>query len=887
MRWRRWFGGDLLTPDEREEDLAREIRTHLDLEAEEQRGTGLSDAEAERAARRAFGNRTLVREDVRRVWGLATLDALAQDLRYALRSATAAPAFTLVVVATLAIGVGAIATVFTLLNALVLRELPVERPDRLVGIDAADPDGTSRGMSRAAFREIARAQRSFSEVIGWDGNGLVSVESGGVALANFWAVSGNFHAALGQVPQLGRLLTPGDEERGDPVVVIGDGFWHRQLGLDPAVIGREIQIEGEPFTIVGVTRPGFTGLWVGQAPDVTVTLASAVGIRRARGFPPVDERSSRIEITARLRDRAMLEEARAEMEAMWPGLRAATVPPSYNAARREAFLAARPVVESMATGREAFLRPRFTRPLVLLMGVAGLMLLNTCVHLASLLLARAARRGGELSLRVALGASRGRLIRQVLTEGLPLSLAGAALGLVFALWSSRWLAGFMTQQFLTPAALNLHPDAWIIAAAVTAALVAGALFGVAPASFAARRDPAAALHRHARGLPSLPGGNALIVAQVALTTVLFVAAGLLARSVTQAHRSDPGFDADGLLQLQLMMRPGAPRDDVPAVYHRQVVERVGVVPGVQAAGLASNRTGWASAVRQMVTTSDSTADAEVSSRVVAISPGYFGTAGVRLVHGRDLRWDDGDEGVPAAVVSRALARRLFANGDALGQTMRHGPPPGVERRIVGVVEDARLDDVREEPGFMMYVPLSYHEQGRFLHVKTAADSGAFRAALAREVDALGRQYVNKAQTTHEAIDIKLIDLRLTGVVSQFLAALSLALACIGVYGVMAYRAAARTREIGIRVALGADRRMLLWQHLRSAWLLVAAGCAIGVPLALAATRVLGSLLFGVETSDPLTHASAVAALVAAGTVGAWLPARRAAQVDPAVALRAD
>jgi predicted permease len=868
----------------RDGDLDEELQLHLDLLTEEHLRGGLPLDEARLAARRSFGGVAQAREAYRAQRGWQSLDALAQDIRYALRGFRRAPGFTLVAVLVLAIGIGATTSIFTLINALLLRELPVPEPAELVDVSVAGDDGLARPLSVAAFREISRRSGSFAQVIGWDGNGVVTAGHGSqLTVANFWAVSGNFYSALGQTPLVGRLLSEADVAAAAPVAVIGHEFWQRFFRGDPSIVGRELRIERGLFTIVGVTRPYFTGLWVGSPPSLTVPLSA-----RGLVYPgwPASETAAPAQVTGRLAAGVSLEQARAEVDVIWRDLREATLPPSLPGARRDAFLAARPIVESIATGREHFLRPRFARPLYMLLGVAGVMLLITCVHVASLLLARAARREGELSVRAALGAGRGRLVRQALTESLLLAIGGAAVGLLAARWMSGALARMMTQQYLTPAAFDFRPDAPVLAAAIAAALGTCVAFTAAPAWFAARRDPAGVLQRSARGTTGRggAGGRTLIAIQVALTTVLLAGAGLLTRSLSEAHRLDAGFDADGLLQSQLIRRPEAAAAGDTSEYQRQLVERVTAIPGVQSASLSSHRTGRAETFPEPVSSPMLPAGVLTAGRI-PVAPGYFATAGIALVAGRDFSWNDWNS-ASVAIVNRTLAARLFPDGGAVGGAIRHGDAPGVERFVVGVVEDARLDDVRSEGG-VMFVPLGPQRQTSFLHVRASGDSGALRAAIDREVLASGRQYVLRTLTTRAIVDQRLVDVRLAGVVAQFFAGASLVLVCVGLYGVLSYQAAARTREIGLRLALGADRRTVLRQMLREGLVPVAVGAAAGVPLAVAAARTLRTLLFGLEPSDPLTLALMLSALFAAAAAAAYQPARRASRIEPMVALRTD
>jgi predicted permease len=503
------------------------------------------------------------------------------------------------------------------------------------------------------------------------------------------------------------------------------------------------------------------------------------------------------------------------------------------------------------------------------------MLLIACVHLATLQLARTARRNGELSVRVALGATPKRLVTHVLTESTLLAIAGGSVGLVLGVWGSGLLAEFMTQQFLTPPSFDFRPDTTVMAVTMAVVVVAVALTGTAPAFFAARRNPIDAMRRNSRSVNSGIIGSHWIIVQVALTLVLVAVAGLVTRSVGNAHAADAGFRPGGLLQAQLIRQPGVNADD-PSDYIRQLIERVGSVPGVEVAALSADRTGRGSPMRETITSS---ASEQVAARFTTVSPGYFTTIGTPLMSGRDFSWI---EGSPVVIVSRSLAQRLFQDREAIGGTIRLGTSDHV---IVGVVDDARLEDVRNAPELMVYSPLVRQRQTSYLHVRVNADSAALRGEIARNVDALGRQYVLRTHTTRQIINQTLVEVRLARAVAQAFGFVCLVLVCIGLYGLMSYRTTARTSEIGIRMALGADPRTVLTNGLLEAGLLVAGGIGLGLPLALASTTTLRTLLFGLEPNDPSTLLTTTIILVMVGVLAAYIPARRAARIDPLVALR--
>jgi predicted permease len=818
-------------------------------------------------------------------------DKLFQDVRHALRAAARQPLLTLTAILTLGAGLGGTLTIFTLVNAVLWRNLPVERPEELVLVAAIDSSGNPRGgLSLAAFRELERQQSVFSTLIAWNGNGVFNVEyDARHTVANVWAVSGNFHTALGVNAHLGRLLTERDANQ--TAAVIGFEFWRRHLGADPAIVGRSLRVEGRAFTIVGVTRDGFTGLWMGQAPEVTIPLTAINETRAAQNIPLLDDSSNPVDVTGRLKSGITIEQARAQIETLWPALRAATVPARFAAEQREAFLAARPQIESAAKGFDYFLRPRFTRPLAILLALAALLLISACVHLAALLLARAASRSHELSVRRAIGASRWRLVRQTLTETMMLAAAGAVLGLAFARAASTWLGAAMTAQFLTPASLDLAPDRQIAAAAVMLTLAAAALCGAAPAWFATRRDPGAALQRGSGRSIASPtrAAAALVIGQIAISTMLISGAALLARSVTHVRAVDSGFRIDGQLQAMLMPRPGAFNDrDAAGAYYRALVERVRAIPGVEAAAIAGGRIGRGPGMRASIGLATMTGGSVQAVRA-PVGPGFFAAVNIPLLSGRDLQWTDDQAAPRVAIVNATAARRLFGDEDPVGRRIRIDNAQALrDVEVIGVVADARLTDVREAPLPTVFLSVLQTPAGAatgYLHVFSRTDASVVGARVVQTVDALGRQYVLRLHTTRAVIEQAIVEVRVASAIARFFGATALLLSAIGLYALITYTVTGRTRELGIRMALGATRRVLIVPIIGRAVGLVVAGLAIGLPGALAGAGALGSLLYGLSPQDPLAFAATVVVSMSVATAAAWLPARRASRVEPVVALR--
>ena len=521
----------------------------------------------------------------------STMSTLLHDLRYGLRVLGKHPGFTAVAVLSLALGIGANTAIFTLINALLLRDLPVRQPERLVEVSVVRRNDKIP-FSFPMFREIERGQRVFSGLIGWSGVWMFNVEVNGVlSLGDVRAVTGNYYSELGVTPLLGRLLTPEDVNlrRGSTsqVAVIGYEFWQRRFGGASDVVGKGIGIEGQPFTIIGVTRKWFTGMTTGEPPEVTIPI-TAQPLIRGETLKSLDDRSLLwVFATGRLRDSVTIAQARAQLQSFWPEVLLATASTETPGLRRQAFLSMALDVAPVTTGVAASLRSQFTRPLYVLMGIVGLILLVACVNLANLMLARAAARSHEMSVRVALGASRWALARQVLTESLVLSVFGGLLGLAFAFWGSRLLVTLMTEGYLTPVTLDLSPDWRVLSLTASVAILTGILFGLAPAWRCSREDPASVLQQTARSLAGSTGklGKALIVTQVALSLMVLLGAGLLVRSFQRLGRIDPGVEKESVLEVSLYPRPGGYQNLDVNSYHRQLIEQIFSNPGGAFGGL--------------------------------------------------------------------------------------------------------------------------------------------------------------------------------------------------------------------------------------------------------------------------------------------------------------
>ena len=821
-----------------------------------------------------------------------------QNLRYSLRALGKNPGFTTVAILSLALGIGANVAIFTLINALLLRDLPVPHPERLVELSVVRQDHKIP-FSYPMFQELDRGQRVFSGLLAWMDGIFSNVEvNGAFARGDVLAVTDKFYSELGATPFLGRLLTSEDVNphggSTSQVAVIGYEFWQRRFGGAPDVLGKQVRIEGRPFTIVGITRKWFSGLTPGEPPDVTIPITA---------YPPLhgnfhleDRAILWLRITGHLKDGVTIDQARAQLQSFWPGVLLATASTETPGLRRQTFLSMGLNVSPFRTGFARDLREQFSRPLYVLAGIVGLILLVACVNLANLMLARAAARSQEMSVRVAIGASRWTLAGQVLTESLVLSLAGAFLGLALSYWGSRFLVAFMTEGTVS---LDLRPDLRVLSLALFVGVLTGVLFGLAPTWHSSRQDPAVVLQQSSRSLAGGAGkmGKALVVAQVALSLVLLLGAGLLVRTFQELRALNLGFDRRNLLEIILNAKPGGYKNLDMNSYHRQLVEQVSNLPGVSSVSLADTSIPasglWQEKVSVM--SEDPNTGFQIMANAVTIWPDFFKTLGIRLMRGHDFQVTD-DERLHTVIVSKGLAEGLFPNGDAIGQHVRFGFMPGFQSlEIVGVADDARVLDLRDAAPPIVYfsyihvsnVPYAQSNPWADVYVRTKGDPAALAITIGHEIDSLGHEYPSRAATLDQMVSRVLVNERVIALLSGFFAALALLLASIGLYGLMSYGVTRRTREIGVRVALGAQQGSVRWMILRETLTLTLFGIAIGIPSGLAATRLIATMLFGLSPSDFFTIATACLLLLAVAFFAGYLPARRASSIDPILALRTE
>ena len=883
----------LLRWNQKEADLDEEIRFHLAEEAQERTADGLSADEARVSALRDFGNVVLTRETTREAWGWSSAERLIQDVRYGTRSLKGAPVVSAVAILSLALGIGANTAIFSVLDTLLLRSLPVEAPAQLVLL--RDESGHRKAWTNPIWEQVRDRVERLDVFAGAFAvsNTRFNLASQGESefVDGLWA-SGKMFDVLGVRAVLGRTFADEDDRPGGgpngPVAVISYAFWQRRFGGAADVIGRSLTVERVPFTIVGVAPPQFFGVEVGRTFDVAMPVGTATLIR---GTGVLEQRSSWwLRIVMRLEPGQGAETATALLRAAQPQIRAATMPLDWHPGEERHYLSDAWRAEPAATGDSA-LRERYRRPMTTIMVVVGLVLLIACANLANLLLARAAARRHELTLRIALGASRLRIARQLLTESLLLSGAGALLGLLFAQWGSRLLV----RQLTTPTntvflALSLDWRVLGFTAAVTVATAV--LFGTAPAIRGTRLQPNDALKARGRGV-SGDGptgiGHLLVVVQVALSLVLLMGAGLFLRTFASLATLDPGFDRQGLLVASVELPSQRIESAARPELFRRLLETASALPGVSSAALSkatpvSNDT-WNNLI-ELPDGPPMTVPERLTSFNI-LSVGWFRTYGTPMLAGRDFTSSDTAGAPPVAIVNEAFAKRFTGGRNPVGTRVRQ--PHNVTRVIVGYVKDAVHESLRETVPPTLYMPYGQVTDlppSTSISVRAAAGSPVL---LTRPLAAALAQVHPDLRVTFsplaDRVQATLTQERLVATLSAFFGALGLLLAGLGLYGVTSFGVSRQRTEIGIRLALGASPSGVVVLVLRRAAILVAIGIAVGAAVGLWTSTFLAPLLFGLEPNDPLTLVASIALLATIGLLAGWLPARRASRIDPAWVLR--
>ncbi len=876
----------------RDQDIQDEIKYHVEMLARDESDQGASPEEADFLAQRKLGNATLARENTRAVWNLPAIERFSQDIRYAARGLRKHPAFTLTAVLSLALGIGANTAIFSLIDALLLRMLPVHDPRQLVQVT------TKQGGDSFPYPGIkALEQRAtlFSGLCGFSNTSKFSAGLAGAVQSTSGAwVSGAYYQTLGVQPAIGRVLEPKDDRPGGgnsgPVAVLSYRYWQNTYQDDPGIIGKAVLIEGTPVTVVGVSAPGFEGANVGSSTDITLPIAALplVFPERARNLAAS---SWWLRVLARPKPGVSVEEARAQLAVLWPDITKELVTSIQSAAVRKAVLASALDLVPGGTGW-TYLRHTFTRPLIVLMAVVALVLLVACVNVANLLLTRAAARSREIGVRIAIGAGRWRLIRQLLTESVLLAFLGAGVGILFAYAGDRLLINLLSPGPGLPLVLDVRPDARVLAFTAAVAMLTGILFGLAPAFRATACGPDAALKDtrvHGRQRSWL--ASALVISQVAFSLLLLIGAGLFVRTLENLQSVDMGFQREGVLLANLDPRHAGYKEARLVALYQELLQRVSSIPGVKSASLSWN-TPLSGTINSDPVLVDGRPPQHASRRNAHfnnVSPGYFATMQTPLLLGRDFSFRDNAASQRVAIVNEEFVRTFLNGADPLGRRVSSQDAQDWQNmEIVGVVKNTTSYDLREPPPASVYVP--YFQIGK--DVRDATFEVRAEGSLARVADAIRREIQNRLPDTAltivpftKQVQDALVQERLVATLASFFGLLALGLAAVGLYGLMAYTVARRTSEIGVRMALGATRHNVLSLILRGAFGLVAAGIVVGLPLALASSIFVSKMLFGVRPADPVTAGFAAVLLFFVASMAAYLPARRASKVDPLTALR--
>ena len=824
-----------------------------------------------------------------------------QDIRFGGRMLRKNPGFTIVAVLSLALGIGANAAIFQLLNAVRLRSLPVRAPQELAEVRISDMTG-ARGsfnsrynaVTNPIWEQIRDRQQSFSGVFAWGQQTFNLAQGGEVRPAKALWVSGDFFNTLGVTPVAGRLFNSTDDTRGcsSPGVVISHPFWQREYGGDPNAIGRKLTLANFTFEIIGVTPASFYGMEVGQSFDLALPICSEA---------LVAGKNSRLDsatnwwlmVTGRLKPGVSLEQATSELQNMSPSLFQTTLAPNYPPVSVKSYLDMRLEAKGIAGGYSG-VRENYERPLWLLLAIGGLVLLIACANLANLLLARATSREREMAVRQALGASRGKLVRQLLSESLLLAAMGALLGAFLAQFLSQFLVSFISTTN-DKIFLDLTLDWRVLGFTTLVATLTCVLFGLTPALRATRIEPGAAMKTSGRGLTGGGGKfslrRALVVVQVALSLVLVASALLFTRSLNKLMAVDAGFRSEGILISGIGFRQLELPPERRVAFKREMLDRIKAIPGVESASETNLIPLSGSAAGNNVWLDGSDAQGGINSSFSWVGSDYFKTLGTPLIAGRELNDHDAANSPKVAVVNESFARTLFKDANPVGRRfwIEETPTdPETPYEVVGVVRNTKYGDLREEFGPIAFLALSQQAvpapNGQFLirsNLPRTEISAAIKRTLAEVNPAINVSFLGFKTMIEES----LLRERLMATLSGFFGLLALLLASIGLYGILSYGVASRTKEIGIRMALGAQSREVLGSVLREALVLVLIGVAVGLPIVFFATGFANTLLFGLTPTDPMSLVLAGVLLCAVALLAGYIPARRATKVDPLVALR--
>ena len=877
MRMRGMFGGSRA-----EAAIGAELESHLAMHIEDNVRAGMTPAEARRQALIRLGGMEQTRQAWRDRRTLPWLETLGQDVRFGFRMLRKSPGFAAIAILTLALGIGANTAIFSVVNAVLLRPLPYAHPSRVVLVSEADPKAgfSGAGMSWPAFSELRDHNRSFNAVAGLAGHALTLTGQGEPADMSTVVVTQDFFTVFGTKPLLGRTLLPGDGQPGAaPAVVLSEDLWRNRFGADPGIVGRSITLDQRSFTVVGVMPASFRSPFFSQADQVWIPL---IQDPLFSGWMSHPQAPHWMPVVGLLRPGVSTARARAEMKTISAGL-AAKFPEEHGWE-----IGIEPLREAVVGDVRS--------PLLVLLCAVALVLLIACANIANLLLTRATARSTEIAVRVAVGASPRRIARQLLTESAILGLLGGAAGVGLAWW------GVSALEWTLPAGLpryhSIRVDGSVLLFALALSLAASLAFGLVPALFSAKGDPQNQLLESARsgeGRGSQRARSLLATAEVALAMVLLVAAGLLMRSFIRLTSVRPGFALDHLAKAEVSLpRFQYSKPEQWVAFSNQLMTRLQAQPGLQDSAIAAPLPILDTSVSLPFAIHGNPPlppGAVNLADYAAVTPHYFHVMEIPLLRGRLFDADDSMSTLPVALISQAFARRYFPGQDPVGRRMMFGFPPNghVSREIVGVVGDIHDVSLAKMPGPMMYVPFAQAPfWGGEVVVRSALSTSAVAGAIRAETHSIDRNLpVTDIESFPEAVDASVAQPRFRTALLEIFGGMALLLAAVGIFGVVSWSVSRRTREIGVRMALGARRqdvvRLVLMQGVRPALV----GVGVGAVAALLLTRLMDSLLYGIRATDAPTYAGVAILLLAVEMVATYIPARRAASVNPMEALRAE